>query len=95
MKKDTGKAFLAVEKSWDDTDSDDEDVENFALMAISDNASSSKPQVTFIDVEMVYHLGGTLDCANREIARTNLLFNALEKEVNDLRAVHIIQDKQK
>ena len=59
MKKDTGKSYLAVEKSWDDSDSDDEEVGNLALMAISDNASSSKPQVTFIDAEMVYHLGGT------------------------------------
>ena len=42
MKKDTGKAYLAIEKSWDDTDSDEEEVENFALMAISDNPSSFK-----------------------------------------------------
>ena len=45
MKKDTGKAYLAVEKSWDDSDSDDEEDGNLALMAISDNSSSSKPQV--------------------------------------------------
>ena len=56
MKKDTGKAYLAVEKSWDDSDSDDEEDGNLALMAISDNSSSSKPQVTFTDAEMVYHL---------------------------------------
>ena len=45
MKKDTGKAYLAVEKSWDDSDSDDEEDGNLALMAISNNSSSSKPQV--------------------------------------------------
>ena len=35
-------------------------------MAISDNTSSPKPKVTYIDVEMVYHLGGTLDCTRRD-----------------------------
>ena len=89
QKKDTGKAYLATGKSWDDSDSDDEEVENLALMAISDKASSSKPQVTFTDAEMVYHLGGTLDCARRENDRIILQNNALEKEVNELRAVHI------
>ena len=95
MKKDTGNAYLDVEKSWDGSDSDDEEVGNLALMAISDNSSSSKPQVTFTDTEMVYHLGGTLDCANSEIPRINLLNNSLEKEVNGLRVVHINQDKLK
>ena len=66
QKKKTGKTYLAEGKSWDDSDSDDEEVGNLALMAISYNISSSKPQVTFTDAEMVYHLGGTLDCARRE-----------------------------
>ena len=95
QKKDTGKAYLAVGKSWDDTDSDDEEVENFALAAISDEASSSKPQVTFNDAEMVYHIGGTFNCARRENDRIILQNNALEKEVNELRVVHINQDKLK
>ena len=77
MKKDTGKAYLDVEKSWDDIYSDEEEVENFAHMAISNNSSSSKPQATFTDAEMVYHLGGTLDCSNREIARINMLNDSL------------------
>ena len=95
MKKDTGKAYLAVEKSWDDSDSDDEEEENLALMAISDNSSSSKPQVTFTDTEMIYHLSGTLDCARRENDRIILQNTALEKEVKELRTVHINQDKLK
>ena len=81
QKRDTGKAYLAVGKSWDDTNSDCEEVENFALMTISDKASSSKPQVTFTDVEMVYHLGGTLDCARRENDRIILQTDALEKRL--------------
>ena len=44
---------------------------------------------------MVYHLGGTLDYANREIARINLLNDSLEKEVIELRAMHLNQDKLK
>ena len=49
-----------------DSESEDEVVGNLALMAISDNSPSSKPQVTFTDTEMIYHLSGTLDCARRE-----------------------------
>ena len=51
QKKKTGKAYLAEGKSWDDSESEDEEVGNLALMAISDNPSSSKPQVTFTDTE--------------------------------------------
>ena len=40
QKKKTGKAYLAKGKSWDDSDTDDEEVGNLALMAISDNPSS-------------------------------------------------------
>ena len=43
QKKKTGKAYLAQGKSWDDSESDDEEVGNLSLMAISDNPSSSKP----------------------------------------------------
>ena len=51
--------------------------------------------VTFTDAEMVYHLSGTLDCARRENDRIILQNNALEKEVKELRTVHINQDKLK
>ena len=44
---------------------------------------------------MVYQLGGTLDCARRENDRIILQNNALEKEVKELRLVHINQDKLK
>ena len=42
-KKKTRKAYLAEGKSWDDSESEDEEVGILALMAISDNPSSSKP----------------------------------------------------
>ena len=64
-------------------------------MAISDFTSSLKPKVTFTDAETVYHLRGTLDCAHRENDRIILQNNALEKEVKELRSVHINQDKLK
>ena len=95
QKKKSGKAYLAEGKSWDDSESEDEEVGNLALMAISDNPSSSKPQVTFTDTEMIYHLSGTLDCARRENDRIILQNTALEKEVKELRTVHINQDKLK
>ena len=44
---------------------------------------------------MMYHLSGTLDCARRENDRIILQNNALEKEVKELRIVHINQDKLK
>ena len=64
-------------------------------MAISNNPSSSKPQVTFTDTEMIYHLSGTLDCAHRENDRIILQNTTLEKQVKELRTVHINQDKIK
>ena len=66
QKKKEGKAYLDEGKSWDDSESEDEKVGNLALMTILDNPSSSKPQVTFTNTEMIYHLSGTLDCARRE-----------------------------
>ena len=83
QKKKTGKAYLAEGKSWDDSESEDEEVNNLALMAISENTSSPKSKVTFTDAEMVYHLGGTLDCARRENDRIILLNTNLEKEVKE------------
>ena len=53
-------------------------------MAVSHNPSSSKPQVTFTETEMIYHLSGTLYCARRENDRIILQNNALEKEVKEL-----------
>ena len=94
-KKKTGKGYLAEGNSLDDSESEDEEVGNLALMAISDNPSSSKPQVTFNDADMVYHLSGTLDCARCENDRIILQNNALKKEVKELRTVHINQDKLK
>ena len=78
-----------------DSESKDEEVGNLALMAISDNPSSSKPQITFTYTEMIYHLSGTLDRARRKNDRIILQNNALEKEVKELRTVHINQDKLK
>ena len=64
-------------------------------MAILDITSSPLPKVTFTDAEMVYHLGGILDCARCENDRIILQNNALEKEVKELILVHINQDKLK
>ena len=44
---------------------------------------------------MVYHLGGTLDCAQRENDNIILQNNALEKKVKELITLHINQDKLK
>ena len=43
QKKKTCKAYLYEGKSWNDSESEDEEVGNLALMAISDNPSSSNP----------------------------------------------------
>ena len=95
QKNKIGKAYLVEGKSWDDSESEDEEVGNLALMAILDNPSSSKPLVTLTEAEMMYHLSGTLDCAIRENDRRIFQNNALEKEVKELRTVHINQDKLK
>ena len=95
QKKKTDKAYLDERKRWDGLESEDEEVGHLALMAISDNSSSSKPHVTFTDIEMIYHLSGTLDCARRENDRIILQNNALEKEVKELKTSHINQDKLK
>ena len=100
LKKQSGRAYIAEGKSWDDSDNDDEESGNLALMASSDIASTSKPassstQVTLTDTEMIYNLGGTLDCARRENDRIILQNTALEVEVKELRKVHINQDKLK
>ena len=95
QKQKSGMAYLAAGKRWDDSESEYEEVGNLALMAISYNPSSSKPHVTFTDTEMIYHLSGTLDCARRENDKIILQNNALEKEVKELRIVHINQDKLK
>ena len=95
QKKKICKAYLAEGKSRDDSENEDEEVGNLALMAISDSPSSLKPHVTFTDVEMVYHLSGTLNCARRKNDRIILQNNALEKEVNELRTMYINQDKLK
>ena len=49
QKKKTCKTYLAEGKSWDDSESEDEEVGNLALMAIYEKAlhpSSPKPKVT-------------------------------------------------
>ncbi|XP_074351444.1 uncharacterized protein LOC141690552 [Apium graveolens] len=89
------RAYLAKGKSWDDSDSEEEEVSNLALMAIGDSNASPNKEVTFTDAEMVHHLSSTLDCAHRENDRIILQNDALQKEVNKLRLVHINQDELK
>ena len=64
-------------------------------MAIDGKASSSRIEVKLSDAEMVYHLRGNLDCARRDNELLSLQITDLEKEVNELRLVHINQDKLK
>ncbi|KAK1388395.1 hypothetical protein POM88_016573 [Heracleum sosnowskyi] len=90
-----GKAYLAEGKSWDDTDSDEQDGEagNLALMANEGSTSSFMSEVKFTDSEMIYHLSSTVSCARSENDRIILLNTALEKEVKELRLVHVNQDE--
>ncbi|KAL8095394.1 hypothetical protein AgCh_036748 [Apium graveolens] len=95
QKSNSERAYLANGRSWDDTDSEDEEVGNLALMAIDENTSSSRKEVKFIDAELVYHLGGSLDYASHDNELLSQQIKDLEKEVNELRLVHINQDKLK
>ncbi|KAL8103453.1 hypothetical protein AgCh_027874 [Apium graveolens] len=95
QKSKSERAYLAKGKSWDDTDSEDEEVGNLALMAIDENTSSSRKEVKFTDAELVYHVGGSLDCARRDNEMLIQHIKDLKKEVNELKLVHINQDKLK
>ncbi|KAL8114663.1 hypothetical protein AgCh_021502 [Apium graveolens] len=95
QKSKSESAYLAKGRSWDDTDSEDGEVGNLALMASDANTSSSRKEVKFTDAELVYHLGGSLDCARHDNEMLTQQIKDLEKEVNELRLVHINQDKLK
>ncbi|KAL8149628.1 hypothetical protein AgCh_006582 [Apium graveolens] len=63
LKKQQSKAYIAEGKSWDDSDNDeDEEVGNYALMALEQGESSSSktrvPTLTIID------LNNKINCAN-------------------------------
>ncbi|KAL8124411.1 hypothetical protein AgCh_012163 [Apium graveolens] len=67
LKKQQGKAYIAEGKCWDDSDNDeDEEVGNYALMALEQGDSSSSksqlPTLTIIDLNV------ELDAAKQEIA---------------------------
>ncbi|KAK1379914.1 hypothetical protein POM88_026658 [Heracleum sosnowskyi] len=87
------------EKSWDDTDSEDEEVGNLALMAIGDKlfdsmlSSPNMSEVKFTNTEMIRNLGDTLSCARTENDRIILLNTNLEKEIKELKLVHVNQDE--
>ncbi|KAL8119695.1 hypothetical protein AgCh_016979 [Apium graveolens] len=66
QKSNSERAYLEKGRSWDDTDSEDEEDDNLALMAIDGKASSSRKEVKFTDAGLFYHLGGSLDCARRD-----------------------------
>ena len=85
----SGKAYVAGSKSWDDTDSEIEDGEvgNLALMANEDTSTSSKVQ--FSDAKLVYHLSSTSSTAQSENNSINLLNTALQSEIDELRKVHV------
>ena len=57
LKKQQSKAYIAERKSWDDSDNDeDEEVGNYALMALKQGESSSSksqvPTLTTIDLNV-------------------------------------------
>ena len=94
QKKKAGNAYVAEGKSWDDTDDEEEEeYGNLALMANESSSSSAQSQVQFTDTQMIYHLSSTLDCARRENDRIILQNTELEKEVKELRLVHVNQDE--
>ena len=78
QKKKTCKAYLAEGKSWDDSESEDEEVGNLSLMAISDNPSSSKPQ----GMKQVNRVVWILDsgCSRHMNGDRALLSNEVEKD---------------
>ncbi|KAK1392926.1 hypothetical protein POM88_011982 [Heracleum sosnowskyi] len=91
-----GKSYVAEGNSWDDTDSDEEagEIGNLALMANEASTSSTyMSEVKFTDNEMIYHLSTTVSCARRENDRIILLNTALEKEIKELKLVHVNQDE--
>ncbi|KAL8133025.1 hypothetical protein AgCh_008470 [Apium graveolens] len=95
QKSNSERAYLEKGRSWDDIDSEDEEEGNLALMAIEGKASSSRKEVKYTDAELVYHLGGNLDNARHDNELLSLQIKDLEKEVNELKLVHINQDKLK
>ncbi|KAL8116056.1 hypothetical protein AgCh_022517 [Apium graveolens] len=95
QKSNSERTYLAKGRSWDDTDIEDKEDGNLALMAIDGNTSSSRKEVKFTNAELVYHLGGSLDCARRDNEILIQQIKDLEKEVNELRLVYINQDKLK
>ena len=95
QKKKTGRAYVAEGRSWDDSESEDEEVGNLALMANSEILYGPNSMVKFTDVEMIHHLGTTLDYARRENDRIILQNTNLEKEVIELKYVHVNQDELK
>ncbi|KAL8108912.1 hypothetical protein AgCh_025128 [Apium graveolens] len=70
LKKQQGKAYIAQGKSWDDSDNDeDEEVGNYALMALEQGDSSSSksqvPTLTTIDLNQENaYLKNKLKCAS-------------------------------
>ena len=55
QKKKSGKAYLAEGKSWDDTDSEDEqEFGNLALMANEGTSSNPRSEVKMTDSELIY-----------------------------------------
>ena len=87
---------MAGGKTWDDADSDVKEFRNLVLMADSEIIKyGPKSQVKFTDAEIIYHLSGSLDCAQRDNKRMILENTTLENEVLELRKVHINQDELK
>jgi gag-polypeptide of LTR copia-type/Zinc knuckle len=87
--KSKGKAYVADEgKSWDDTESEEEEEEhvNYALMADAESSVIVKSKV-MSDVDMIRNLSYALQSAQTTVARVDLENAALVKENVELKTV--------
>lgn len=66
QKKKAGNAYVALGKSRDDTDSDDEEI---SLMAFEDGTPKATKEVGLTEKQINAHLMHTLDYAQREMYR--------------------------
>jgi hypothetical protein len=89
------KAYVAEGKSWDDTDSDEEEATNLALVANEDIPWSQRPRTPMSDEDKIRNMAYTLLTCQTTYARMTLEATAKDKEILELKSVHINQDKLK
>ena len=92
LKKQQGKAYIAEGKSWDDSDNDeDEEVGNYALMALEQGDSSSSksqvPTLTTIDLN-VSQYKETVEKMSTEMFHIHTSMVAANEEVSRLKKIN-------